>query len=87
MFLFVGAEKDLKKPIEIAKVEKIEAKISAILQSYYNKNKTKLKKLLKEITEKMLKLEEKVSGINILKRKRFTLVMVWPRPPCWSPVF
>ena len=51
MFLFVGAEKDLKKPIEIAKVEKIEEKISAILQSYYNKNKTKLKKLLKEKQE------------------------------------
>ncbi|MEJ2240965.1 MAG: hypothetical protein P8Y18_02315 [Candidatus Bathyarchaeota archaeon] len=51
MFLFVGTEKDLKKPIEIAKVEKIEEKISAILQSYYNKNKTKLKKLLKEKQE------------------------------------
>jgi uncharacterized protein YaaR (DUF327 family) len=38
-----------------------------------------VKKLLKEITEKMLKLEEKVSGINILKRKRFTLVKVIDR--------
>lgn len=35
-----------------------------------------VKKLLKDITEKMLKLEEKVSGVNILKRKRFTLIKV-----------
>ncbi|MBN2533237.1 MAG: YaaR family protein [Spirochaetales bacterium] len=35
-----------------------------------------VKKLLKDITEKMLKLEEKISGVNILKRKRFTLIKV-----------
>ena len=35
-----------------------------------------VKKLLKVVTEKMLTLEEKVSGVNILKRKRFTLIKV-----------
>jgi uncharacterized protein len=35
-----------------------------------------VKKLLKDITEKMVTLEEKVSGVNILKRKRFTLVKI-----------
>lgn len=35
-----------------------------------------VKRLLKSITEKMLTLEEKVSGVNILKRKRFTLIKV-----------
>ena len=35
-----------------------------------------VKKLLKVVTEKMLKLEENISGVNILKRKRFTLIKV-----------
>lgn len=38
--------------------------------------KWSVKKLLKNITDKMLKLEEKTSGLNILKRKRFTLIQV-----------
>ncbi|MBN2440656.1 MAG: DUF327 family protein [Spirochaetales bacterium] len=35
-----------------------------------------IKRLLKAITDKMLALEEKVSGVNILKRKRFTLIKI-----------
>ncbi|MEJ2240805.1 MAG: hypothetical protein P8Y18_01495 [Candidatus Bathyarchaeota archaeon] len=50
-FLFLGAEKNLEKPISIETYEKIENSISFLLQDYYNKNKTKLKKLLKEKQE------------------------------------
>ena len=35
-----------------------------------------IKRLLKQVTSNMLALEEKVSGFNILKRKRFTLIKV-----------
>ena len=50
-FLFLGAEKNLEKPISKETFEKIETNISYLLQDYYNKNKTKLKKLLKEKQE------------------------------------
>ena len=50
-FLFLGAEKNLKKPLPPETIEKIENNISTILQDYYNKNKTKLKRLLKEKQE------------------------------------
>jgi putative ABC transport system ATP-binding protein len=50
-FLFLGAEKTLEEPIKIETLEKIENNISFFLQDYYNKNKTKLKKLLKEKQE------------------------------------
>ncbi len=50
-FLFLGAEKNLEKPLQTETLEKIEDNISSILQDYYKKNKTKLKKLLKEKQE------------------------------------
>ncbi|MEJ2271408.1 MAG: ABC transporter ATP-binding protein [Candidatus Bathyarchaeota archaeon] len=50
-FLFLGVEKNLEKPISTETFEKIENRISFLLQDYYNKNKTKLKKLLKEKQE------------------------------------
>jgi len=50
-FLFFGINKTLEKPLQTETLEKIEAKISLFLQDYYNKNKTKLKKLLKEKQE------------------------------------
>ena len=50
-FLFIGVKKSLEKPLQTEFLEKIEANISLLLQDYYNKNKTKLKKLLKEKQE------------------------------------
>ncbi len=50
-FLFIGVKKSLEKPLQTEVLEKIEANISLLLQDYYNKNKTKLKKLLKEKQE------------------------------------
>ena len=50
-FLFLGAEKNLEKPLQPDTFKKIEDNISLLLQDYYNKNKTKLKKLLKEKQE------------------------------------
>lgn len=50
-FLFLGAEKSLEKPLKIETLEKIEDNLSLLLQKYYNKNKTKLKKLLKDKQE------------------------------------
>jgi putative ABC transport system ATP-binding protein len=50
-FLFLGAEKNLEKPIKTETLEKIEDEILLLLQDYYSKNKTKLKKLLKEKQE------------------------------------
>ena len=50
-FLFVGVKKSLEKPLQTEVLEKIEGNISLLLQDYYNKNKTKLKKLLKEKQE------------------------------------
>jgi putative ABC transport system ATP-binding protein len=50
-FLFLGAEKNLEKPLPPETLEKIENNISMLLQEYYNKNKTKLKRLLKEKQE------------------------------------
>ncbi len=50
-FLFLGAEKNLEKPLKEETVEKIETSISRLLKEYYGNNKTKLKKLLKEKQE------------------------------------
>ncbi len=50
-FLFFGTEKNLENQIQIETLEKIENNIAFLLQEYYNKNKTKLKKLLKEKQE------------------------------------
>ena len=50
-FLFLGAEKSLEKPLKIDTLEKIEDSIYQLLLEYYNKNKTKLKKLLKDKQE------------------------------------
>jgi putative ABC transport system ATP-binding protein len=50
-FLFLGAEKNVEKPLQPETLEKIEDNISLLLQDYYNKNKRKLKKLLKEKQE------------------------------------
>ena len=50
-YLFLEAEKNLEQPIKLETLEKIENNISLLLQDYYNKNKTKLKKLLKEKQE------------------------------------
>ena len=50
-FLFLRAEKSLEKPAEMETLEKIEQNICHLLQGYYNKNETKLKKLLKEKQE------------------------------------
>ncbi len=50
-FLFLGLEKSLEKPLRMETVEKLENNLSLLLQEYYNKNKTKLKKLLKENQE------------------------------------
>ncbi|MBN1698916.1 MAG: YaaR family protein [Spirochaetales bacterium] len=44
----------------------------AHIKSYRNS----VKRFLKYITDHMVGVEEKVSGINILKRKRFTLISV-----------
>ena len=50
-FLFLRAEKSLEKATEIETLEKIEKNICHLLKGYYNKNETKLKKLLKEKQE------------------------------------
>ncbi len=50
-FLFLRAEKSLEKAAEMETLEKIEQNICHLLQGYYNKNETKLKKLLKEKQE------------------------------------
>jgi putative ABC transport system ATP-binding protein len=50
-FFFLRVAKSLEKPLKIEKIEKIEHKLSLLLQEYYSKNKTKLKKLLKEKQE------------------------------------
>jgi hypothetical protein len=50
-FLFLGVEKNLEKPLKMETVEKLEHNLSLLLQEYYSKNKTKLKKLLKEKQE------------------------------------
>jgi len=50
-FFFLGVEKNLEKPLEMETIEKLEHDLSLSLQKYYNKNKTKLKKLLKEKQE------------------------------------
>jgi len=50
-FFFLGVDKSLEKPIKMETVEKLEHNLSSFLQEYYNKNKTKLKKLLKEKQE------------------------------------
>ena len=46
-FLFLGAEKSLKKPFELKTLEKTEDKLNQLLKKYYIKNKIKLKRLLK----------------------------------------
>jgi putative ABC transport system ATP-binding protein len=51
IFLFLGVEKKLPETIKTETLEKIEESISLLLQNYYNKNRTKLKKLLKEKQE------------------------------------
>jgi putative ABC transport system ATP-binding protein len=50
-FLFLRAEKSLEKTPEMETLEKIEQNICHLLQGYYNRNKTKLKKLLKDKQE------------------------------------
>ena len=50
-FLFLGAEKILEKPLKMDTIEKIEDNLSLLLQDYYKKNKTKLKRLLKDNQE------------------------------------
>jgi len=50
-FLFLGAEKSLKKPFELKTLEKTEDKLNQLLKDYYTKNKSKLKKLLKDKQE------------------------------------
>jgi putative ABC transport system ATP-binding protein len=50
-FLFLRAEKDLVKPTKMDTIEKIEANLSLLLQDYYNKNRIKLKRLLKDKQE------------------------------------
>ena len=43
-FLFLGAEKSLEKPLEMETLEKTEDRVYQLLQEYYHKNKTKLKR-------------------------------------------
>ena len=50
-FLFLGVEKSLEKPLKMETLEKIEDNLSLLLQDYFTKNKTKLKKLLKDKQE------------------------------------
>lgn len=50
-FLFLEVEKSLEKQLEVEILEKIEKNISELLRNYYGKNKTKLKKLLKDKQE------------------------------------
>jgi len=50
-FLFLGAEKSFKKPFELKTLEKTEDKLNQLLKEYYIKNKTKLKRLLKDKQE------------------------------------
>jgi len=50
-FLFLGAEKSLEKPLEMETLEKTEDRVYQLLQEYYHKNKTKLKRLLKDKQE------------------------------------
>jgi putative ABC transport system ATP-binding protein len=50
-FLFLAAEKKLEKPLQPETLEIIEESILLLFKDYYNKNKTKLKKLLKEKQE------------------------------------
>ncbi len=50
-FLFLGAEKSLEKTPKMDTLEKIENNLSSLLQDYYNKNKTELKRLLKDKQE------------------------------------
>jgi len=50
-FLFLGVEKRFKKPFELKTLEKTEDKLSQLLKDYYTKNKSKLKKLLKDKQE------------------------------------
>ncbi len=50
-FLFLRAEKKLEKPTKLDTIEKIEDNLSLLLQDYYNKNRIKLKRLLKDKQE------------------------------------
>jgi putative ABC transport system ATP-binding protein len=50
-FLFLGVEKSLETPLKMETVEKVENKVSLLVQDYQNKNRIKLKKLLKEKQE------------------------------------
>ena len=50
-FLFLGAEKNLEKTLKMETFEKLEHNLSLLLRDYYNKNKTKLKRLLKDKQE------------------------------------
>jgi ABC-type lipoprotein export system ATPase subunit len=50
-FLFLGAEKNHEKPLKMETLEQLEHNISLLLKDYYNRNKTKLKKLLKDKQE------------------------------------
>jgi hypothetical protein len=50
-FLFLEVEKSLETPLKMETVEKVENKLSLLVQDYHNKNKIKLKKLLKEKQE------------------------------------
>ena len=50
-FLFLGVEKSLETPLKMETIEKVENKLSLLVQDYHNKNKIKLKKLLKEKQE------------------------------------
>lgn len=50
-FLFLRAEKSFEKPFELKTLEKTEDKLYQLLKEYYLKNKTKLKKLLRDKQE------------------------------------
>ena len=68
-FLFLGAEKNLEKLITLETLEKIENNISFLLQDYYHKNKTKLKKLLKEKQELRETSEIVKEFLNVIDQK------------------
>ncbi|MCW8801939.1 MAG: ABC transporter ATP-binding protein [Candidatus Bathyarchaeota archaeon] len=50
-FLFLGAKKSFKQPVDLKILEKTEDKLKQTFKEYYIKNKTKLKKLLKDKQE------------------------------------
>lgn len=75
-FLFLGVEKRLEKPPNMETLEKIEDNLSLLLKDYYNNNKTKLKKLLKdkqELKETSQIVKEFLKVINHKLPKTFEL--------------